>query len=82
MNVKCNACSTVNTVGPAQEGTHYSCGRCGAVLPPAAQDDGEASAAVGLLGGAALGAAVGGPPGALIGAILGAIVGKAAKGVG
>ena len=44
--------------------------------------DGEASAAVGLIGGAALGAAVGGPIGAIIGGILGGIVGKNSKGVG
>jgi hypothetical protein len=47
-----------------------------------AKDDGEASAFVGLMGGAALGAAMGGPIGALIGAVAGAILGKNAKGVG
>ncbi len=43
---------------------------------------GETSAAVGLIGGAALGAAIGGPVGAIVGAVIGVIVGKEAKGVG
>lgn len=82
MNVKCTECGTVNSVGPRQPGQHYLCGKCGTALPPASKDEGDTSAAVGLLGGAALGAAMAGPPGALIGAIVGAILGKAAKGVG
>lgn len=84
MNVRCTNCGTVNSVEPAGEGTKYRCGNCGAFLPshqPQWQP-GDTSAAVGLLGGAALGAAIAGPPGALIGAIVGAILGKNVKGVG
>ena len=82
MNVKCTKCGTVNSVGPSQPGQHYLCGKCATALPPAPKDAGDTSAAVGLLGGAALGAAMAGPPGALVGAILGAVLGKTAKGVG
>ena len=43
---------------------------------------GSNSAAVGLVGGAALGAAVGGPVGAIVGGVVGAMLGKEHKGVG
>jgi outer membrane lipoprotein SlyB len=82
MNVRCGKCGTVNSVGASQPGTRYRCGECSAFLPPAKEEGGDTSAAVGLLGGAALGAALGGPPGAVIGAIVGAILGKSAKGIG
>jgi len=84
MNVRCANCGTVNSVGARQPGTRYRCASCRAFLPspPPKEEGGETSAAVGLLGGAALGAALGGPPGAVIGAIVGAILGKSAKGVG
>lgn len=84
MNVRCTNCGAVNSVGAPIEGRQYRCGNCGAFLPavPPEGQAGDTSAAVGLLGGAALGAAVAGPPGAIIGAIVGAILGKNAKGVG
>ena len=43
---------------------------------------GSNSAAVGLVGGAALGAAVGGPVWAIVGGVVGTILGKEYKGVG
>lgn len=88
MQVQCSSCGTTNNVGPKREGTHYQCGNCSAPLPDAPEvpevpeSNGETSAAVGLLGGAALGAALGGPVGAIIGGIVGGILGKNAKGVG
>ena len=83
MNVKCTNCGTVNSLPPQAAPTPFHCGKCGAFLPAALPPtDGDASGAVGLLGGAALGAALGGPVGAIIGGILGGVLGKAAKGVG
>ena len=82
VNVRCANCGLDNAVPDKSVGVQYRCYNCGAFLPVAPQPTGETSAAVGLIGGAALGAAIGGPPGALIGAILGAIVGGQAKGVG
>ena len=82
MNVKCTNCGAVNQLPDRPTGGGYRCGNCGAFLPRNPEPPGDTSAAVGLIGGAALGAAIGGPPGALIGAIIGAILGREAKGVG
>lgn len=81
MQVKCKKCGTPNTL-PEEVPGRYRCHKCGAFLPASTESSGENSAAVGMIGGAALGAAIGGPPGAVIGAIVGAILGKEAKGVG
>jgi hypothetical protein len=59
----------------------FHCYNCGAFLPKP-DSAGETSAAVGMIGGAALGAAIAGPPGAIIGAVVGAIIGRQSKGVG
>jgi ribosomal protein S27E len=77
MNVKCGKCGAMNNVPNSDQ--QYRCYSCGAYLP---QPSGDTSAAVGLIGGAALGAAIGGPPGALIGAVIGLVLGSTAKGVG
>jgi len=82
VNVRCSNCGTENAVPDKPTGLRYQCFRCGAFLPQPTPPTGETSAAVGLIGGAALGAAIAGPPGALIGAILGAIIGGQSKGVG
>lgn len=79
--VQCTRCGAINRVAPASSGGQFQCHRCGAFLPGAV-GDGETSAAVGLIGGAALGAAIGGAPGAIIGAVLGSLVGKNSRGVG
>lgn len=81
MQATCKKCGTTNAIPSGTEGP-YRCNNCGAFLPKPTEDAGDNSAAVGMIGGAALGAALGGPPGALIGAVLGAILGKEAKGVG
>lgn len=82
MQVVCTKCEAQNEVPSDDSNRSYQCYNCGAFLPKPQDAPGETSAAVGMIGGAALGAAIGGPPGALIGAILGAIIGKEAKGVG
>lgn len=80
MNVTCARCSTINSVPNSTD--QFTCYNCGAFLPKPKPPSGETSAAVGLLGGAALGAAIGGPFGAVIGGLIGAWVGSEAKGVG
>jgi hypothetical protein len=82
MQIECSSCRRSNEVGNAESGTRYRCAHCGAFLPTPQAEEGETSAAVGMLGGAALGAALGGPIGAIFGGIVGAVLGKSAKGVG
>lgn len=83
MDVRCTHCGTTNAIPDKPTASNYHCRNCGAFLPkPAPSPQGETSAAVGFIGGAALGAAVAGPVGAIVGAILGAIIGNEAKGVG
>lgn len=65
-----------------QDPTKYACYSCKAPLPDTPVGDGETSAVVGMIGGAALGASIGGPVGAIIGGILGGLIGKESKGVG
>lgn len=82
MNIKCQNCGTVNRVASPPGSGKYRCGHCGAFLPQPTSGNGDTSAAVGLMGGAALGAALGGPIGAIVGGVIGAILGKESKGVG
>jgi len=82
MNVKCPNCGRMNNVPSSPTDGQFRCYQCGSFLPKRAAPAGETSAAVGLIGGAALGAAIGGPVGAMIGAIVGAVIGSEAKGVG
>lgn len=82
MNLKCQNCGTVNRIDKSSGSVKYRCGHCGAFLPQPAPGNGDTSAAVGLMGGAALGAALGGPVGAIVGGVIGAILGKESKGVG
>lgn len=82
MSIKCTNCGSLNELPAGPPGTQYHCYKCGAFLPSGGQQPGSTSAAVGLLGGAALGAAIAGPVGALVGAVIGAIIGNEAKGVG
>lgn len=79
MNVVCLKCGKVSSIPDRDSNTVYRCYNCGAFVQ---RPTGESSAAVGLVGGAALGAAIGGPVGAVIGAVIGAILGKESKGVG
>lgn len=81
MEVQCKNCNTINRI-PEDTNTNYRCGKCGATLHRNAQDAGDTSQAIGLIGGAALGAAIGGPVGAVVGGLLGAILGKEGKGLG
>ena len=73
---KCTKCGKINR-GPDkwEEGTQYVCHSCDGELEPLKQGSGETSAAVGLIGGAALGASIGGPAGAVIGGVVGAVIG-------
>ena len=82
MEIKCIKCGAISRVSNYRPEYRYRCPNCGSWLPRSNEPTGETSAAVGLIGGAALGAAIGGPPGALIGAVVGAILGSTAKGVG
>ena len=82
MRIECTECGSINTVPSEAENKRFRCFNCDSLLPQHPKDEGETSAAVGLIGGAALGAAVGGPFGAVVGAIIGAILGKEAKGLG
>ncbi len=82
MNLRCTNCGQINSLPTPPGDQQYRCGNCGAYLPRAPQPTGETSAAVGLIGGAALGAAIAGPAGAIVGAVIGAIIGGQAKGVG
>ena len=79
---KCTNCDAVNELQDNQDPTQYVCYSCNAPLPQKSDNDGDTSAVVGLIGGAALGASIGGPVGAIIGGILGGLIGKESKGVG
>ena len=82
MKYKCANCESINELPEGEDSTNYVCYSCKAQLPAAPEADGENSAVVGLIGGAALGASIAGPVGAIIGGILGGIIGKESKGVG
>ena len=82
MKFKCENCGSINQVPDGQRGSSYRCYKCHLNLSDKPIDDGSTSAAVGLIGGAALGASIGGPAGAVVGGIIGAILGKESKGVG
>ena len=82
MKFKCNNCGAINQVPDGQQGSSYNCYSCHMALPNQPLDDGSTSAAVGLIGGAALGASIAGPAGAVVGGIIGALLGKESKGVG
>lgn len=81
MKYKCVNCGAINQIPDDHSPNGYCCYSCKSRLPeqPA---DGSTSAAVGLIGGAALGASIGGPVGAIVGGIIGALIGKESKGVG
>lgn len=81
MNIRCSNCGHMNSVPRRSRNVQYKCYHCGAFLPKP-NTSGDTSAAVGLIGGAAVGAAIAGPFGAIIGGIVGAVLGREAKGVG
>jgi len=80
MIVRCSNCGQLNSVPDGPKSVAYYCYNCGAFLPRVTAPSSDTSAAVGLIGGAALGAAIGGPVGAIIGAVIGTIIGREAKG--
>ena len=81
--VKCPNCGNLNLFSEEKRTGMGVCGSCHTHFDLSkVSDEGDTSAAVGLIGGALLGAAIGGPPGAIIGGILGALLGKSEKGVG
>ena len=82
MKYKCKECSTICEIPENESPAQYKCHECGATLSSSDKATGETSAAVGLIGGAALGASIGGPLGAIIGGVIGAALGKESKGVG
>ena len=82
MKSKCIQCGLINEIPDGNDPESYVCYSCKTPLPPKTEPDGDTSAVVGLIGGAALGASIGGPVGAIIGGILGGIIGKESKGVG
>jgi DNA-directed RNA polymerase subunit RPC12/RpoP len=82
MKYKCSNCGTINEVAAGKDSTRFVCYSCKTPLPSKPESEGETSAVVGLIGGAALGASIAGPVGAIIGGILGGIIGKESKGVG
>ena len=82
MKSRCESCGTLNQVPDREEGSNFICYACGSKLTTISSNDGSTSAAVGMIGGAALGASIAGPAGAVIGGVLGAILGKESKGVG
>lgn len=83
MNVRCRNCGRINLIPPRDDRRkRLRCYQCGAFLPVPNRQGGETSAAVGLIGGAALGAALGGPAGAIIGGAIGLVLGREAKGLG
>lgn len=77
----CPHCGANNRV-PNSPALTFACWQCSGEFRLSAPSTGETSAAVGLIGGAALGAAIFGPVGAVIGGILGAVIGKESKGLG
>ena len=82
MKIKCSNCDTINQVPDGGKGSDYKCYKCHTRLAEPRTNNGSTSAAVGLIGGAALGASIAGPAGAIVGGILGAVLGKESKGVG
>ncbi|EKO3933757.1 hypothetical protein GAW91_004444 [Vibrio fluvialis] len=82
MKYKCKHCGQVSEIPDGNSPENYLCGNCNNSFNGAEKVTGDTSAAVGLIGGAALGASIGGPVGAIVGGILGAIIGKESKGVG
>ncbi len=82
MKYKCRHCNNVSDIPDGESPAKYRCGHCNNSFKDAVKVTGEASAAVGLIGGAALGASIGGPVGAILGGVLGALLGKESKGVG
>ncbi|KPL99274.1 hypothetical protein [Vibrio splendidus] len=82
MKYKCRHCGQVSEIPSDNSPANYRCGDCNHSFEDAEKVTGETSAAVGLIGGAALGASIGGPFGAIVGGVLGAILGKESKGVG
>ena len=83
MTYRCKKCGTINNIPQDAKLDEVICDACKTPLVSRnLEDDGSTSAAVGLIGGAALGASIGGPVGAIIGGILGGFIGKEAKGVG
>ncbi len=82
MKYKCRNCNELNDIPEGDSCSNYVCGNCQQPLHNAQEASGDTSAAVGLIGGAALGASIGGPVGAIIGGIIGGLLGKDSKGVG
>lgn len=82
-HIRCSHCSRINRLPSEFRSGPVICGYCGQEFSVVAESPtGDTSAAVGLIGGAALGAAIGGPVGAVVGGLLGALIGKETKGVG
>jgi DNA-directed RNA polymerase subunit RPC12/RpoP len=82
MKYKCSNCNELNDIPEGNLCSHHTCSNCHRPLHNAQEITGDTSAAVGLIGGAALGASIGGPVGAIIGGIIGGLLGKDSKGVG
>nr|VFK38331.1 MAG: hypothetical protein BECKTC1821D_GA0114238_100437 [Candidatus Kentron sp. TC] len=82
MKYVCHHCGTLNEIPDRAPPSKYLCVSCSRPLSHAPKASGDTSAAVGMIGGAALGASIGGPVGAIIGGIIGGFIGKEAKGVG
>ena len=82
MERKCKNCKTITQIPDDGSESDSVCRKRHSRLPSTPINDGSTSAAVGLIGGAALGASLGGPAGAIIGGIVGGILGKQSKGVG
>nr|VFK39762.1 MAG: hypothetical protein BECKTC1821E_GA0114239_100541 [Candidatus Kentron sp. TC] len=82
MKYVCRHCGALNDVPDGEPPARYPCASCSQPLSRVPNTSGDTSAAVGMIGGAALGAAIGGPGGAIIGGIIGGFIGKEAKGVG
>ena len=78
---RCCECGKPNEIPQGADASEYVCYDCDSRLARG-KKSGETSAAVGMIGGAALGAAIAGPPGAVVGGIVGALIGKESKGVG
>ena len=79
---KCNRCGKLNDLPEGASHPNQVCGNCKKPLSRSEKANGDTSAAVGLIGGAALGASLFGPVGAIVGGIVGGILGKESKGVG
>nr|VFK54245.1 MAG: hypothetical protein BECKTC1821F_GA0114240_100484 [Candidatus Kentron sp. TC] len=82
MKYVCRHCGALNDLPDREPPAKYLCESCSRPLSYAPKASGDTSAAVGVIGGAALGASLGGPVGAIIGGIIGGFIGKEAKGVG